>query len=148
MRSHRRHDATRLRCWQICSDSSRLSQCRQLVANFLHIADATVESRRRRRCVLGLTRPSPTTPPNRATFSSMRSLHPSGKELAALFRRDGDAQWCNFNTLGQKEIDVSGHQRSGYSRQEPSELSSITIEQTAPASRRHCGSQQDRKASK
>ena len=25
VRSHRHHDATRLRCWQICSDSSRLS---------------------------------------------------------------------------------------------------------------------------
>jgi len=25
VRSHRRHDATGLRCWQICSDSSRLS---------------------------------------------------------------------------------------------------------------------------
>ena len=55
VRSHRRHDATRLRCWQTCSDSWRLSPT--IVANSVHTAaptrfNSTVESRRRRRCVL------------------------------------------------------------------------------------------------
>ena len=39
VRSRRRHDATRLRCWQICSDSSRLSPT--IVASSVHTADAT-----------------------------------------------------------------------------------------------------------
>ena len=40
MRSQRRHDATRLPCWQICSDSSRLSPT-SCAANSVHTADAT-----------------------------------------------------------------------------------------------------------
>jgi len=44
---HRRHDATRLRCRQTVQTRR---ECRQLVANLIHTADAT----RRRRCVLGL----------------------------------------------------------------------------------------------
>jgi len=37
VRSPRRHNATRLRCWQICSDSWRLSPA--IVANCVHTAD-------------------------------------------------------------------------------------------------------------
>jgi len=40
VRSHCQHDATRLHCWQICSDSSRLSPD----ANFVHTADVTQHS--------------------------------------------------------------------------------------------------------
>ena len=54
VRSHRRQDATRLRCRQIVQtrrDSSRLSPT---VANLIHTADATQLGSWGRRCVLGL----------------------------------------------------------------------------------------------
>jgi len=38
VRSHHRHDANRLRCWQICSDLSRLLST---VGNSIHTTDAT-----------------------------------------------------------------------------------------------------------
>jgi len=54
VRSHRRHGATRLRCWQICSDSSRLSPTSCEFRTHRR-RDSTRQSRRRRRCVLDLT---------------------------------------------------------------------------------------------
>jgi len=50
VRSHRQHDATRLRCWQICSDSSTVN-CHQLLRSQYTPPtqlNSTVESRRRR----------------------------------------------------------------------------------------------------
>ena len=39
VRSNRQHDTSRLPCWQICSDSSRLSPT--VVANSVHTADTS-----------------------------------------------------------------------------------------------------------
>jgi len=56
VRSHCRHDATRLRCWQICSDSSRLSptSC-EFRTHGRH--NSTRQFSSHRRCVWGIKLP-------------------------------------------------------------------------------------------